>query len=427
MQTQGIKKAPSASVVIPHYLFGAVSFLVCSVLIVFSTDAFSGHYFHPKLLSITHLMALGWGSMIIFGALYQLLPVILDTPLYNESLAKITFGIFAAGSIYLAFSFWNFYVGIHIQIASCLILTAFILFTFNIIQTARNIPKWPIEADFIVTSTVWLLLTGIVGILMAFNFRYAFLPKSHLLFLKIHAHLGIAGWFVLLIIGVASKLIPMFLLSHQLNKKKLSYSYYFINIGLIALSADLFFYEGSRLLTIYAGSILTGILFFITYLFDAFKERARKKLDVGLKHSFLAFIIFLLPLFLGVIFSIKSSTNGETLQQVYLIYGIAIFFGFITSLILGQTFKTLPFIVWLYKYQKRAGKEKIPLPKDLYSEKLATLQFIVYIIALITTIAGVLLNRMPLARTGAVLLLLTAILYNLNVFKIVFIRTVPKS
>ena len=72
------ENAPSPMVVVPHYIFGGLTLLIVSLLIVFHPEAFTQHFFNPKLLAISHLLALGWISMIIFGALYQLLPVILE-------------------------------------------------------------------------------------------------------------------------------------------------------------------------------------------------------------------------------------------------------------------------------------------------------------------------------------------------------------
>ncbi len=415
MQGLSTQRAPSATVVLPHFIFGAISFLIVAVLILFSAEAFTGHYFHPKLLAITHIAALGWGSMIIFGALYQLLPVILETPLYSELIAKITFVVFASGIILLAFSFWNFYVSIHIQIASCLLLLALTLFSTNILLTCRSACNSSVEAEFISTSVIWLLATGIIGTLMALNFQYAFLPKTHLIFLKIHAHLGIAGWFTLLIMGVAAKLIPMFLLSQNLNRKKLSYAYYLVNAGLIAFGADMFFLEGSLLLPLFSLIVITGILFFISFIFEAFRKRLRKELDIGLKHSFAAFVLLLLALFLTIVISVVSKVD----DKIYLVYGSSIFLGFISALILGQTFKTLPFIVWLHKYKSLIGKEKTPLPKNLFSEKIARWQFITYLISITTLISGMLAGYNILIRFGAFMLLVTALLYNFNVFKII--------
>ncbi len=419
MQNVLTQKSPSLGAVVPHYICGAFFFVVLCFLVLFSSDAFIGHYFHPKLLAITHIAALGWGTMMILGALYQLLPVILEAPLFSETLAKITFITFTSGVICLAWAFWNFYVGIHIQVAAILLLLSFSLLLINIVLTTKKTPKWTTEADFIVTSAVWLLFTGILGALMAFNFAYPILNRSHLLFLKIHAHMGIAGWFILLIMGVGSKLIPMFLLSHNLNIKKLTIAYYLVNIGLIGFSADVFFRGEKAFLQIYALLITVGILFFISFIYEAYKKRVRKQLDIGLKHSFMAFLFFLLPIIIGIIVSFKPSLNDKFMLQIYLVYGVSIFYGFISFLILGQTFKTLPFIIWMHRYSKVAGGQKTILPKDLYSQTLVKLQYAVYLVALPTLIIGILLSTSAVIKAGAVLLLATSILYTINVLKII--------
>ena len=51
MRTATVSNSPSKWVVLPHYAFAAMAFLALGVLLLFSTDAFGGHYFHPKLLT----------------------------------------------------------------------------------------------------------------------------------------------------------------------------------------------------------------------------------------------------------------------------------------------------------------------------------------------------------------------------------------
>jgi len=85
------QNAPSPKVVIPHYAFGGLTWLAVTLLIVFNPEAFTQHFFNPELLAITHLLVLGWITMIIFGALYQLLPVIMEVKLYSEPFAIASF------------------------------------------------------------------------------------------------------------------------------------------------------------------------------------------------------------------------------------------------------------------------------------------------------------------------------------------------
>ena len=50
-----------------------------------------------------------------------------------------------------------------------------------------------------------------------------------------HAHFGALGWLLLMVIGVGTKLMPMFSLSHIEKDKMLKLVLALINFGLIAL------------------------------------------------------------------------------------------------------------------------------------------------------------------------------------------------
>src|SRR5574338_310513 len=84
-------------VVIPFYVYAALSFLAATILLFLSDNAFTQHYFHPRTLAITHTMALGWGTMIILGASHQLVPVLIEAKLYSNKLAYISFILAASG------------------------------------------------------------------------------------------------------------------------------------------------------------------------------------------------------------------------------------------------------------------------------------------------------------------------------------------
>ncbi|PRY01223.1 hypothetical protein CLV24_1493 [Pontibacter ummariensis] len=417
MSTATLSNSPGKWVVLPHYAFAALAFVALSMLLLFSTDAFGGHYFHPKLLTLTHVAVLGWGTMVIFGALYQLLPVVLEGRLYSERLALLTFGLLGAGTILLAFSFWYFQVGGLMHAAACLLFTSFLLFNVNVIQTARKAPKWTIEADFIVSSAIWLLVTGLVGLLMALNFTIPFLPEEHVHYLQLHAHVGMVGWFLLLIIGVGAKLIPMFLLAHPKESRKLHWAYNLINGGLVLFIFDHLFFN-SGLLLLYVSLIGGGTALFLLYLDDARSARQRQSTDLGMKQTFVALGLLALPLALLFLITSRLELPQALLSSVYLVYGVSVFLGFISALILGQTFKTLPFIVWMHAYENHVGRFKTPLPKDLYSEQLLRWQNVFYLLGLALLLTGVLLKAQVLILSGAIGFTLASLLYTANVFQL---------
>ncbi|MFK5857571.1 MAG: hypothetical protein QM503_15690 [Bacteroidota bacterium] len=415
------KNAPSPNVILPYYAFGAVSFLVASIVLFIAAPDLTRHYMSPKLFTLTHILILGWITMIIFGALYQLIPVVMEVKLYSEKLAVISFFLFAAGLITLSVSFWTFAFGrsIGLEVGGYLIVTAVILFAINTLKSAAKSDRKNIENTFIITAVIWLILTVTLGIIMALNFAFHFISESHLQLLKLHAHIGFVGWFLMLVVGVASKLMPMFLIVHKLPLKLLKYAYFLINGGLILLSVGYYYFPEKWFMLISSLLIVLGIVAFLRFNYVAFSKRIRRKLDVGMKLSASAFIMLAITIILGLILVISPDFLGTFITRIQIAYGVLIVLGFLTALVLGQTYKTLPFIIWLQKYQSKVGKSKVPLPHELYSEKVANYHFYTFITSIIILIAGILLASVLIIKIGAAIMILTAALYNYNVFKIV--------
>jgi hypothetical protein len=414
--------APSSKIVVPHFVVGAISFVLVAVLILMSATELLSAYFENKLIAITHVAVLGWASMMVFGALYQLIPVVYEASLFSEKLASSTFWLFLISVSWLSYSFWIGDFTEMLFYSSLLMFFSLLLFIINLQMTYRKTNKPNIQSKFINTAIYWLAATELLGTLIALNFKYHFLSEMHLHYLKIHAHLGLVGWFLLLIIGAASILIPMFMISHNLNTKKLTYAYYFINIGLLALALDWLFLKSRLGIFIYWGLIAVGIWFFLSYVYEAYRTRLRRKLDVGLKYTVISLALLILPLALALYLLFAGNTTAFVLRMTS-IYGMSIIFGVISMLIFGQTYKTLPFIIWLDRYQNYVGKFKTPLPRELYSEKIAAYQFYSYLISVSLILIGIVSNRLLILQTGSYLLLFVAVLNLVNIMLMVWHKT----
>ncbi|ROI07720.1 hypothetical protein EGI11_08500 [Chryseobacterium sp. H3056] len=408
-----IGKAPGNGAVLPFYATGAVMFLVLCVLMLFSPETFTKHYFTPHLLTMVHIAALGWGTMVIFGAAHQLLPVICEQDLYSEKLAAFVWYTLTLGMILLVTNFWKLTVGWLMIFGGSLVVFSVILYLFNVVQTTKICTKYSIQKLYVLSSAIWLLFTVVMGLLLAINLKFSFFDVSHLEILKLHAHVGFAGWFLQLITGVSSKLVPMFLLGKSKKDFMLKYAFIFQNAGLVLFLADGYFLGVTARVLIYALIVLVGIVCWLLFLFDNYKNRLRKRVELLMKHSFLSFLALIIAVLL-----IPAVYFAEGYRWAML-YGTLIFMGWITSIILGKTFKTLPFIIWNDHYKNLSGKVKVPLPKDLYSEKLTMWQFRIFIAAFLVFALGIIVQNVLVIRAGATLWVAVAVLYNVNVFKLI--------
>lgn len=416
-----IKKTTASSVVVPFYLYASIAFLIATILLFISTDSFSVHYFQPKLLAITHVMALGWGTMIILGASHQLVPVIIEGRLYSENLAKTSFLLAAIGIPLLCYGFYFFNVGVYTQLGGILTIGAILSYLINLGITIQKSKSENIHALFIFASVLWLALTAIFGLFLLINFTQHLLPKNSLHYLSLHAHIGIVGWFLQLIIGVGSRLIPMFIISKYTNPKLLGWIFVLINFSLIIFVYCFLTNKMGYVLLLPSFGLVIGIILFAIYCYKTVKERIRKKIDGPLQISLATVVLMFLSVIILLILIASTITFVKVLNpNLVLAYGFMIFFGWITSIILGMTFKTLPFIIWNKVYHGKILNGKSPSPKSLFSELLFKQMFYTYFFGMILFFIGVISGIIWVLNGGAIFLILTAVFYNINVFKVVF-------
>lgn len=411
-----VTRTTNAKIVLPFYIYAALSFLLASILLWKHSDLIQSHHFNPHTLSITHIMALGWGTMIILGASYQLLPVIIEGELDSERFAYLSFGFLAIGIPILVYAFYIFHTGWLMQLGAVMINIGILFYVTNVLSSVFKKRKLSIFGLFIALSSLWLFATTIIGLLLVFNFTKFILHSNSLEYLSLHAHVGIIGWFLLLVIGASSRLIPMFMISKYSNTNLLWFILISLHIAIGAfIISDRLSIEWIQGISIFF--ILICLFLYLFYNYKAYKQRIRKKIDWPVALSLLSNALMILPVVLIFLFhqlNLKILNN-----EIYILYGFQIFFGWLTAMILGMTFKTLPFIVWNIKYSKIAHKGKVPAPKDLFQNEIMITMTISYILGFVLFIIGYLSNLIFMIKIGVLFLLVTAVLYNWNVFKII--------
>ncbi|QQR96570.1 MAG: cytochrome C oxidase subunit I [Bacteroidota bacterium] len=412
-------KTTSYKVVLPFYIYAAFAFLLSAILLLTSSSAFTDHYFQPHILAITHLMALGWGTMIILGASHQLVPVLIEGKLYSNALAYASFILAGIGIPLLVYGFYVFNMHNPAKWGGRFILLSIIAYLINLGVSMSKSKKKIFMLYLFLHRHCGYFLRALLGLALVYNFTYNMFPHDSLHYLPLHVHAGVIGWFLMLIIGVGSRLIPMFLISKYTNTKLLKWIFVLINGALISYILIFYFVKITEVILLPWLMLFTGIALFIFYCYSAFKHRIRKQVDEPMKVSLLAVMLLMIPLLLLLISIVSAVIFSQEDIALSLSYGFLIFFGWITAIILGMTFKTLPFIVWNKVYHKRSGIGKTPNPKDLFSNTVFKLMSVAYIAGLLLFVTGSLMIHLLLIKCGAVLLLMAAALYVFNVLKVI--------
>jgi len=414
--SNNLTRTTSHKVVIPFYVYASMSFFVATLILFVGAGDFAGHYFQPRILAVTHLMALGWGSMMILGASHQLVPVLIEGKLFSDWLGYASFILAAVGIILLITGFYLFDFGWPAQVGGICILAAIILYLINIAASMIQSKHENIHALFVFTGTLWMMITVILGVLLVFNFQHNLLSFDSLHYLPLHAHIGILGWFLMIVMGVGTRLIPMFLISKFDNKKMLWWMYGLINGAILLFFLSFIFKPAPIVYFVCMAAVVFSIVLFIVFCNKAYKNRLRKKVEWQIKISIASGWMMLVPA-LVILIILLLPTIFRRMENLIVIYGFCIFFGWISAIIFGMTFKTLPFILWNKKFHAAAGAGKTPNPRELFDQKIFVSMLLCYFTGLLLFICGVAFKMIILLKTGAGLLIATSVLFNTNVFK----------
>ncbi len=400
--------APPFILVAHYFIAGAIFYALTSFLLPFYANEVSGYFLSSSIAALMHLYLLGFVMMVIFGAMYQLVPVVLEIPIFSKDFAYVQFYMFVSGILIFTFGLWNANYTQILPYGAMLMYISMLIFVANIFLTYRNITRWDIVAKFIFVSNIFLTIGVTIGFIIALNLIYGFYPNI-LNLVQMHIAMTIFGYVIMTIMGIGMILLPMFSLSHGFKQTAIEMAFYTIIIGLVLFLLGTFF----DINVLKFGGILfsTVAIFFALYqMYLIFSTRIRKQNDFWAKNmmaSFATLIVSFFILLTGVI------TKNDT---YYLLFGFTLFFGFFTFFIVGHIYKILPFLVWYQRYSPLVGKIKVPMLNDMVHEKVADSQFWITLIGLLLAISAIMLKIPLIFQVGTVIMGIGTLLVIYNIY-----------
>jgi hypothetical protein len=350
----------------------------------------------PRVAAVTHLFTLGWLTTTIQGALYQFLPVALQSPIRSERLAHATFLLYVPG---LASFVGGMIAGSHVVVMAGGILfgSGLLLFAGNLTATLRRAPVRNVTWWALAGAVLFLVSTVVLGISLAGNLRSGYLGANRFLALGVHLHVAALGWAGLVMIGVAQRLLPMFLLSHGAPEWPGRVAVGAMGSG-VALLLGLHHALTPALLWTIATFLGVGLLAFVAQAALFFRHRKKPILDPGLRLAAAALAFFLLALLLAPVFL----TTGLAAPRIATTYVLALVLGGFSLFVAGHYYKIVPFLVWFHRFGPRVGKQPVPRVADLYSARVGNVAVALLAIGTLGLALSTLSGATRLAQTGAI-------------------------
>jgi len=362
-----LQLAPSVDVPIRFFVLALVSLALFAVALPFySNPALAQHHYHHRTVALTHLLVLGWIAPVIIGASIQLVPVALGVPIHSQRLARWTFRLQAIGvaGMVAGFWVWNFRF---LLWAGSLVTLSLSLFVYNMFRSLRQIQKHDIVSIHIAASLAYLVLTFLAGQYLMHDKVAPFSPIHVLAAIHAHAHLAALGWFVMMLVGVSYRLVPMFALTSIQSQRRIWIAFGLLNAGIVGLFAGIL--TGARWLPGAAVVTACALSLWGWEIAAMIRARNRPHLDGTLRQALIA--IGHLPVLLALgIWLCWPSPLSAIKAQAQTSYGLLGLMGLITLFIMGMLYKIIPFLVWYKIYPPLVGRQPVPKLYELYSLRL---------------------------------------------------------
>ena len=394
-----LDQAPPISVPFRFFITAPIFAIIIGVLIILNDSALITNRYSLISIAIVHLFTLGVLSMIIVGAMQQMMPVLAGAIIKKPILfANIVHSSLSFGTIFFTLYF-IYQIKVFLLIATVLLAIAFLTFFFMAIKLLFKVQFLTPTVVAMRIFTVLGLITILLGLHLAGAHISDNLGANHYFFVSIHILFGMFGFATLLIMGVAFQVIPMFYVAKDFPKfvqNKIPYILVFL----------LFSYITFEFLTIDIAILKISFLFivglFAYYGINSLNNRRRPIFDVTLLYWKLSLYSLLISLFIWTF--VKSDVD----------YLLAVIFalGFLYSLLQGMVYKIIPFLCWFHLTSK--GYFTVPTMRELIVESSIRLQFYIYASSLVFFLLAFFLSPIFL-YLGAGLFIFSNILFLMNI------------
>ena len=402
------EQAPPFSLPLRFFLTAPLFLLAAATLIMMAPEALATRW-SPQVLALTHALTLGFLTMTMLGALMQMLPVVAGSSLPAPRLvAWISHISLTLGTVALMTGFITAEPAV-LRIGFILLGGGFIVFlTVVTIGLARAVTG--VTTTGIRLAVVSLAATFLLGSTLTLHRSGWWISPAFEAAINPHVAFGLLGWVLLLVMGVAYQVVPMFQITPPYPPRLSRWlAGTMFALLLLHAAATLFF---PVFVNIVDSGLAGGILVFALTTLRLQSRRRRKLPDVSLDFWRLGMASLIACVL--VWFSAQLWPAWENSKPYPLLLGVLFIGGFTVSVVSGMLYKIVPFLAWFHlqaQLQARAGT--IPTMKDMIAERLKRGQFRVHLFACVMLVAAV-FNPSAFALPAGITLGLSALFLWVN-------------
>ena len=396
-----------------RFFFTAPFFLIlCGLVLMKEGQAFLVAPLMAETVATVHLITLGWVATVMFGAMYQMVPVLGGGPVPWLKGCRWVHVLLIIGVLSLTLEIG---VGVHswfLLVASFALGGALILF---IVPVGIALFRAPV-----VHPTLWamrlavinLLAVLVMGLIFLGEYAHGFFEIDRYAMVGAHLIWGLFGWIGTLMVGVSFHVLPMFYMMAPFPRREANGILVGLALTWVLLPSLILWFPllPFWLVWVAASPALVALSLYGKIIVGLFRGRKRKKSDTPLRLWQVGYLGGALSLIVLIAWPVMET------EKLRYLFAVLFLFGFVSSIMTGMLYRIIPFLTWFHRYSSQAGMPGVPMMDDLTPQKLGQWQLWNQCLALLVLVGAVMTGWDSLLRLGGLSLCLAGamILYLLH-------------
>lgn len=392
-----LDQAPPLAVPGAFFVTGPAALVVAGVVLAATGAPALLSPWAPVTLASVHLGTLGFLAMVMFGALYQMTPVVAGAPVPAVRLGHAVHALLTGGVATFAWGLAAPSRGALLGGLGALAL-ALLLFALPVGVALVRAPTR--------TATVWgmrlallsLVVAALLGLEMAGGHAGHGFPGPRGPWVQVHLTWAVIGWVGGLIVAVSWQVVPMFYLAPALGPRSCGLTVGALAVGLVGASAGLGAGpNASGWAALGAAPAVLAVWGLQPVLIlDSLRKRRRKRVDPSYRFWQAAMGVALVSIVAAGV-ALRSWN-----PRAPLLLGWLALWGWAAMVIHGMLTRIVPFLVWWHRFSGRVGRAPVPSMRSLYPREWVQRGLIAHGSTLLIGVGAILSGNDLLARaTGA--------------------------